>query len=290
MSETVSDDIGVGELLKVIWRGRWVALVSTALGLGCALGALLIVDKRYTATIQVSVVGGGGGSGLGGLGALASQFGAVASLAGISLGDGGSKAEHIAVLHSDDLTRRFIEERQLLPVMYRGIWDQATNTWRVADARDQPTLWKATQYFNRNVRAITEDKAAGLLRLSITWSDPVLAAEWANGLISLANSHLQSRRVAEAERNISYLQSEVSKTDVAQVRSAIYSVMEAEIKSAMMARGADEFAFRTVSAAVAPEVPSFPQRLLFLVGGVCLGFAVAAAFLLLRYAWTGGRG
>jgi len=289
MENAVEEELDLGQLLKVFWAGRWVLVVAVIVCVGASALVSFLLEKKYTATTQVIVAARDKASGLGGLGALASQFGAVASLAGVSLSDDGSKAEFVAVLGSEGLSRRFIEQNSLLPVLYHKQWDAQRQGWLSNNPEDRPTLWKATKYFNDDVRSIREDRVTGLITLSVTWREPELAAEWANGLIELANSHLKARRLAESERNIKYLEVEAEQANVAQVKNAIYSVMESEIQSAMMARGAEQFAFRTVNAAIAPELPSFPNRLLFVFAGSVVGFVLAALYLLLRHAWKGAR-
>ena len=76
-------------------------------------------------------------SGIGG--ALRSQFGGLAALAGVDLGSGGGrKDESIATLSSLGFARDFIVAENLLPVLFADKWDAAANRWR--DPSQVPTL------------------------------------------------------------------------------------------------------------------------------------------------------
>jgi uncharacterized protein involved in exopolysaccharide biosynthesis len=67
-----------------------------------------------------------------------------------------------------------------------------------------------------------------------------------------------------------------------ELRSVIYSLIESEIKKAMLARGDIEFALRVVDPAVVPEKPSSPKRWLWMLGGGILGFALSLSAGLIR--------
>jgi hypothetical protein len=82
---------------------------------------------------------------------LVSQFGGLASLGGLSLSGSERKAEYLGILQSQALIARFISQNNLIPVLYADGWDEGKNAWKHADPENQPTTWKATQYFKSKV-------------------------------------------------------------------------------------------------------------------------------------------
>jgi uncharacterized protein involved in exopolysaccharide biosynthesis len=283
MTSTDRDELDFRALFAMLWRGRWFIVGVTLFFTAAAVAAVLLAPKKYTAIVVISPVSSSKGS-MGGLGGLASQFGGLASLAGISIGGDSSKMETLAVLQSGELIERFVQDNNLLPVLYAQAWDSEKKRWLVTDPESMPTLWKATQYF-RKIRVVTEDKRTGLYSMSITWTDPKIAAQWANALVRLTNTFLREQKIVESERNIAYLKEEADKTAMVQMRSAIYNVMESEIQTVMLAKGSEEFALRTVDRAVAPERPTTPQPTIWIAFGFLFGGAVSVAFLILRRAW-----
>lgn len=194
---------------------------------------------------------------------IAAQFGGLASMAGVSIGSGGGKSSTaLAVLKSRNFTAEFISEEKLLPVLF-------------ADSKDTPTLWKAFELFDIGVRSVSEDKKSGLITMSIEWKDPVLAAQWANALVRRLNRFQREAAIAEADKNIAFLKKELEKTSLVDMQQAIYRLIEAQTKSAMIANVRDEFAFRIIDPAVPPERKIKPKRamivMLGLIGGVFLG-------------------
>ena len=51
------------------------------------------------------------------------------------------------------------------------------------------TLWHAVKRFRELVLTIREDDANGITTVSIEWTDPAVAARWANDYVALANEH-----------------------------------------------------------------------------------------------------
>ncbi len=286
MAIAEAGEINLRQLFALVWAGRWTVVIVTAAVTGLAALASFIVPKRYEATIVLSPVAANAtGGGLGGLSSLAPQLSGLAALAGISLGQDGGKAESVAVLQSETLTERYIREQNLLPVLFAKLWEPKTKTWKTDDPDDTPTLWKANQYFKRKVRRVSEDKKTGMVTMTISWKRPDLAAQWANDLVKLTNDYLRDKTVEVGERNFAYLKEEALKTDVVGVRTAIFAVLESQIKGVMLARGREEYALKVIDAAVAPERPVFPQPTLWIAGGFLLGAVGSVAYLLLRRAW-----
>src|ERR1700744_2476549 len=113
------DGISLIELLEAMVRERWLILGIVLFFTIAAGAASWIVAKRYTASVVLMPVSDNDNAQLGGgLSSLASQFGGLASLAGVSLKEDSKKSESVAVLTSEALTESYIQSHDLLPVIY----------------------------------------------------------------------------------------------------------------------------------------------------------------------------
>jgi uncharacterized protein involved in exopolysaccharide biosynthesis len=273
------------QFLRFCWNARWLVILTTAVCTAVAVVVVLVFPPKYQASVLLYPVSGpSSSSGLGALGAAVSELGGLASLAGLNLGGSGSKAEPIATLQAEALTERYIREKNLLPVLYSKMWDPVRKSWKTTDPNKVPTLWKANQYFEHNVRAVVENTKTGLYTLTITWKDPQLAAQWANDLVSLTNDYLRQKAIQESERNIAYLTEQADKTNVVEVRKSIYTLMESEIKKGMLARGSEEYALKVIDPASVPEKKTYPRPLLWTAGGAVLGVLLGLFVAALRQA------
>jgi len=278
------DEIRLKDLVEEVWRLKW--LVS-ALTLVFALGGLtaaLVMPKMYKASVIVSPATNAPGTSMGGgVGSLVSQFGGLASLAGLSIASDSRKAESVAVLQSEALTERYIRQNNLLPILFPSLWDARANRWK--DPRKVPTTWAAGQSFKKT-RTVETDLRTGLVTMTINWTDPEVAARWANGLVAMTNDYLRGKAIDESNRDIAYLNEQAGRTDVVGVKEVIYSVLESEVNKAMLARGTDEYALKVVDPAIAPESPSSPRKKLWTLLGLFCGFVAAIFGIFVRMSWS----
>lgn len=280
----VVEEVTIRELVNAILVRKWLIVAAALLGMILAMAAAWIMPSRYRASVLVAPVSETG-AGSGGLGSIISQVGGLASLAGLSADAGTRKAEAVAVLQSEELTARYLVEENLLPVLFADRWDDSRKEWKTGWRIGKPTIWEATRLFGRKVRSVSEDSKSGLLTISVVWTDPKLAAAWANDLVRITNLTMRDKAISEAARNIEYLKSEAAKTSVVQLQSAIYSILEAEIRKEMLARGSEEYAFRVIDPAVVPEKPAYPSVILWAIFGLVVGGGFASLFALVRVGW-----
>jgi uncharacterized protein involved in exopolysaccharide biosynthesis len=270
-------------VLVILWGRRWLILVCTLVLAAGTAGVSSIIQREYEASIVIAPVSEDSASGrLAGLGSLVSSIGGLGALAGLSVGGNERKAESLAILQSEMLTERFIRENNLLPVLFEDKWDAATQRWRVTDPKKVPTLWKANEFFKKRVRKVYTDNKTGMTTLTITWTDPQLATSWANDLVAMGNDIIRAHTIDESERNVAYLNQQLTKTNLVGVQNSVSGLLETEIKKIMLAQGSREYAFRIIDPAVAPERPSFPNRTVWTLLGTLAGLIGASAFVLTR--------
>jgi uncharacterized protein involved in exopolysaccharide biosynthesis len=281
-------ELRLSELLNLLRRKKWLITCFAVAVTSVAAIAGVLLPKSYKAVIVISPVTTslGGAGQLGGIGSMLSSFGGgLASLAGLTSGSDVKRAESLAILQSEALTEKYIQQNDLLPVLFYKSWDAQNKRWRDMDPRYVPTLWKGNEFFKKGVRTVLTDPKSGLVTMTIAWTDPHVAAKWANDLVAITNDYLRKKAIEESERNIGFLNEQAAKTDVVAVKQAIYSILQTELNKEMLARGNDEYAFKILDPSVAPERPSTPGLVLWVLMGLVgsLGFAVFVAFV--RVAW-----
>jgi uncharacterized protein involved in exopolysaccharide biosynthesis len=217
---------------------------------------------------------------------LASELGMLGGLVGLT-GFGtasNSNAEFIAILRSRDFARSFIEDLDLLHVLFADEWDAEAESWRSPDPEDWPDIRDAVSFFIEHVREVTEDERRGVITLSMEWTDPELSAKWANQFVLRLNNYVRRRALLEAEANVEFLQEELSKADVATLRQSIASLLEGELQKLMLARGKEEFAFRVIDRAEVPKYRERPKRRIIVVLAVLGGGLLAVFLTIIGYA------
>lgn len=287
--ETVAGEVELLAYLRKRWK--WLALVSM---LCAVLGAIYGLTATRMYRVEVVLAYAEDQQSVSSLAGIAGQTGGLASLAGINLGDPGSaKYEALGILQSRQLTAAFISNHGLLQRIYASRWDETSKAWRSRRFNERPpTISDAVKVFSRDIRRVNVDPKSGLVSLTITWSEPSEAAFWANALVAETNEWLRSRAIRESEGRIEYLQKEIADSNFVQVNDALHRLIENEIKSMSIARTREEFAFRVVDPAVAPEEHDFvsPRPVANVAMGFMLGLGLAVVYFVMQARRTGSRG
>lgn len=274
------DEWDLRATLQVLHDNWKQFLFISILGAGLSLASSFAFKPVYRAdavliAAQNELAGSGQNIALGG------GLGGLASLVG--LGNAGPRDnEAIATLKSRILIEDYVREQNLLPILFEHRWDATANRWNTSLLYKIPTPLEAYKLFDKSIRRITEDKKSGLVTISIDWTDPGLAEKWLRDLVQRTNRIMREKAIERSNRNLAYLNDQLSKTTVLELRTAIYGLIEVEIKKEMLANGNEDFAFRYVDPPVVPEKRIFPKRIVFLLLGGLAGFSLAWMFVLFR--------
>jgi len=258
------DTIDVIALWRLLWGQKVLIAIFAGVFGAVAVILALIATPVYRAEVVVTPVAD---SGLGNAASsLAGRFGGLASLAGIDLGSSGvAGKEAQAVLESRRLVEEFIRRNELVDEL-------------VAPGDPNAGLWRAVQIFRETVVAMSKNDVDGTTTVAVEWKDPAVAATWANGLVALANELMRSKALADSNRNIEYLKKQIAATNVVEIQRVMYTLIENETKTLMLANARADYAFTVVDPAVTPEARVRPKRKLMVLTGIALGLILGALY------------
>jgi len=293
------DEIDLKELFGVLWAGKILIVAITAVfAIGSVLYALSI-PNQYKATAVLAPAQSDGG----GLSSALGQLGGLASLAGVSIGGGESSESQIAqeIMKSWSFVEGFIAENDLEVEVYAAkgwskssgelkidddVYDIDAQAWLLEDPETDevrpPTSWELFERFSETL-SVSQDKQSGLVSVSIEYYSPILAKEWLDLYIAAINEHMQTRQVAKVTSNISYLEAQIAKTAIAEMREVFYTIIEEQTKNKMVAEASPDYAFVAVSPSMVPEEKSQPKRALICVLGALLGGMLGVLVTLIRH-------
>ena len=293
------DEIDLRELFAVLWAGRkLIAYVTSAFAVIAVIVAL-IIPNQYKATAVVAPAQSGGSSMLG---AMASQFGGLASMAGIELGggEGGEVQEALEIMQSWGFIETFIEKNNLAVEVFAAEgWDAQNNKLSIdgslydieqrqwvrnppSGKAIAPTSWELYEEFSERL-SVSQDKKTGLVSVSVEYYSPLIAKQWVDLYIATINDYMRDRKLAQVNRNIEYLEVQIEKTAIAGMREVFYQVIEEQIKNKMLAEASPEYAFTTVSRAMLPEEKSQPKRALICLLATLLGGMLSVLIVLVMH-------
>ena len=289
--------IDLYKILSVLWAQKSLILISTFMAFITAMFVSLSIPNTYRSEALLAPVS----SDTDGLGGLASQFGGLASLAGVSL-PGGSDDKitmGLEVLKSRKFFANLIEKYDVLvPLMAAEAWDAENNQLLIdskvydkeaglwlrdvkAPRKKEPSVQEAYDVFLQKMK-IQEDKETGFIRLSIEHYSPYIAKNWVDMLIFEINETVREQDLSQAERSIAYLHEQIKSTPLAELQAGFFELIQSQTETIMLAKASPEYIFKTVDPAIVPELKAKPQRALICVLGVLLGGMFGVFIVLVR--------
>ena len=86
----------------------------------------------------------------------------------------------------------------------------------------------------------------------------------------------------EAQNSINYLNKAHLETESKELESLIYNLIETNIKKIMLTKSREDYVFKVIDPAIAPEMKSSPMRFLIIVMSSVFGFFVGVFVVLTK--------
>lgn len=294
------DEIDLVQLWSAVWSGKLLIITISALFAVLSIAYALSQPNVYKASTVLAPAGDQ--SGAGGLAKMAGQFGGLASLAGISLGGSNTDKTGLAleVLKSRLFIEDFINKYQLLvPLMAAKNWDMESNTLIIDDEiynksnekwlrevkapkKPKPSSWEAYKEFNE-LLLVSSDKVSGMINISISHYSPEIAKQWLFWLVSEINDTMRKQDKEEAQRSIDFLSNKLQETQLTDMQTVFYQLIEEQTKTIMLAEVSKEYVLKTIDPANVPDEKDSPKRALIVVLGTMLGGILSVLIVLIRY-------
>lgn len=303
------DEIDLLELWQAIYKHKWL-IIGLAFVLAFFLAAYsLTLPNKYKASVLMAPAVS---SDSGGMVGLASKYGGLASMAGISLPSEGSgeTEEALSTITSKKFLYPFIEKSGLKPLLFPENWDVDNQEWvekppglvakikesllgkskktipeefREPLAPGEPTNFESYEVFIK-LLSVSTDEETGFVTLSLEFFDPVLAMTLSNQLVEEINQQFRQQQIEQSKKTIQYLRNALPKVKLVELKEIIFSLIEENIKNMTLAETREDYVFKVIDPAVIPEKKSSPKRSLIVAAGFILGLMLGI-FIALILNW-----
>lgn len=298
-NQFTENELSLREIVNVIWLGKYKLLIILVISSILSVAFALSQPDIYKSEALLAPAEGEQG---GGLASLAGQLGGLASLAGVNVGGQTSNKVQLAIeiLQSRQFFKQFLNRHQILPdLMAAKSWDRENNSVVYDESiydpsskkwvrevslplKTTPSYLEAYDYF-RDTMLLNVDKDTGMLTLSIMHISPTVAHKWVTLLIEDINREMKKRDVLEANKSTHFLIEQIEKTNVADMKSILYKLIEEQAKTIMFANVRDEYVFKVIDAPVIPEIKAKPKRALICILGAFIGFTIGLIYILAEF-------
>ena len=270
------DEIDLLELIRTLLRA-WKTIVGiTIVCSGLAFSYSLTIPDVYKAKALLAPAQEDETA----ASSLLNKFGGLVAIAGVKDKSDAFMSRVLGTVNSFKFLSEFINDNNLLIQIYAERWNKENNTWDLNENEKEPTVADSVALLANNI-SIEEVKGSSLYTLEVSTNNRDLSAVICNQLIVTLNDKFRKIAIENSLKRIEYLNQELAKTKLEDMRTVLFNLMTTEKQKAMISNIEKDAAFEVIDPAVAPARPEKPKRkLMVALGGVCGGFlGIFAVFL-----------
>ena len=250
------------------------------------LGALLamVIPRQYLGEATVSLV----------IGSTKAVSSSVTSTPTVDLDQPFTGDEIIGLIQGRAFIYKFIQDNQLLPVLFEKDWNKDKKVWEPTLMHrwiygDTISLWDGYTKFS-SILDVETDEETGLTTITVQWTDAKLAVEWANKMVAALNSQLREQAIQESEAILTQLQTQLNKTSAVELKLALFGLMETQMANITSAKVYPEFAMKVLDHAVIPDDQAIPYfQLILILVCIFLGLVFSLSLVLLLHTISKGK-
>ena len=286
-SNSFDDEIDLQELFYALWEGKIIIVsVTTFVSIIVVIFSLLLPNIYESKALLVPVDSSSSIAGaLGG-------YSSLAGLAGVSLPTNGVEGNSQKAINKISSLSFF--ENDILPNIYLpdlmafkswssktntvtyddSIYDINSNTWIRDYSHPQqqvPSAQESFEIFTSEHMSLSEDKKSGFVTLSIKHESPFIAKQWADLVINQVNAFYRQKDKLESEKALSYLNQQISITNLSEIKEAMAKLMQEETKKLSLIEAKKYYVFDYIDPPAVMEKKSEPKRALISILGFLLG-------------------
>ena len=278
------------QLFKILWLYKLQVVFLTSIFAVFSVFYAISLPNIYESESVLTPVQQGSGQG--------SQAGGLAALVGINLNDAGGNNVDVTLETSKsfDFFKYLDEKRDIAKYIAavdnysysedklyfnEEIYNSEEEKW-VVDANgksSQPSLLKTYKTFKKDHFSYVRDKITGLIEFKFEHQSPQVAKNVLDFIIEDLNKYIRDREIIESRDSIRFIELQISKTPVPEVRKALAKLVELKAQKMMIGETTDEYALKVIQSPIEPEAPAYPSRriiciVITLLGGLLSSISV----------------
>lgn len=288
------DSFSLADLIEIIKTSKKQHLAMMLVFFVASSIFMFSTPNEYASSSILSIVDDSEAGGTG-FQDIASRYGGLASLAGVSIADSSTSKSDLVLetVKSRDFFKHLSEIPGILPslvatesydrqekklIFNEAIYDSKKGVW----LGDKPSLLAAHIGFLNKLTA-SKDKRTGFIFLSFRHISPEFSFLMTDTIISEVNNIIRQQHLQEASKALSYLNDALRNTADLGTKSSITTLVEAQLKVQMIASVRKQYVVRTIDKPYVPEWKVGPSRLQFIALATMVGFIISFFISLYLY-------
>jgi len=278
-----NENFDIVEILKTLWSQKFLIISITSFFALFSVIYALSLPNFYTSSALLKVTEQNQQQNGGGLSDLASRYGGLASMAGISIPSSGvdSGTYAIQVIKSREFAKHLMTfegiKQNLMAVesfdmvskkiIYDNeIYDANKKTWVRKDSKfnAEPSYIEIHETALKDL-IVNKDDITGLITISFEHKSPVFAQEFVALVIKELNNITREINLKETNAALDYLKLEYENINKQELKYTINSLISNQMNNKMMASIKDDYLLSIIDPPIVPELKSSPKRALICI-------------------------
>ena len=289
MDKNTDEFLDTKELVKIIFNSRIIIFTLTLLSILTSLIISLYLKNLYTSDTVLEVRKRDDAS------SSLSQYSELAALGGIDIpanSDTNRGVLAIQIINSRDFFESLLDKYEIkAQIMASKDFDTSTGqiiydkriynddkkiwTRKISPPlKPEPHLIEVHKKFLKDILSVSQNKKTGFITISVTHHSPIFAKELLDIIVREINESYRNRELNEAS-SIAFLQNQIPKYQLIGNKNVIFSLMEKQINTQMMAEVQEDYLLMVIDSPFIPIKKSWPSRILILIVGSFVGFSQA---------------
>jgi LPS O-antigen subunit length determinant protein (WzzB/FepE family) len=296
ISYNINDELDLIEIFKILMDGKLIIILAFLVFSITAIFYSLSLPNIYQSNAILAPAESSS------LSKTSSQFSSIASLAGLNTGSSADNKVSIGIeiVHSfgffDEIINKndnflflliapidWDKERNEL-IINTEIYDVDSEKWVSTSpfsVNGVPSSQDAHRVFLKDF-SMSENEITGLVSTSFNHVSPYVATELLNIVIMELNNKLRNEEILLASKSKQYLEEEVIKAQLSDVRVAISDLIQQQIGKIAMANSSPQYLFKVLANPYPPERKFKPKRSIIVILYSMFGIFVGCSIVLLR--------
>tara|TARA_B110000008_G_scaffold276025_2_gene314566 strand:- start:1227 stop:2132 length:906 start_codon:yes stop_codon:yes gene_type:complete len=298
IEKNIDAQIDLVDLVRVFWKEKVLIMITTFVIIILTLFYALSLPNLYTSSTLLKLSEGGD---TGSLSSLASQYGGLASLAGISLPSGSNdKSDYvIETIESREFTSHLLQFNNLKPMLMAfesynplskvinydsEIYDIKSKKW-VRDPINGNIIPSNLELHSviKERLSISKNKQSGFINLSFEHKSPSFSKEMLDLIIRELNIKVREKDLNESTMALDYLKAQIIKIEQSEIRKAVFNLIESQLQVQMLANIKKDYILVTIDKPFIPENKSSPARAFIMMMGAFFGLIFSCILALIKH-------
>lgn len=209
-------------------------------------------------------------------------------------------ARTLEVIKSRQFVNRFVKRHKITPELFAmtswdaknkkpvfdlEIYDAEKKEWTLKKQKldkGPPNAFEIHERFMKML-SVKQDQDTNFITISIETVSPEYSYQWLTWLIHDINETVRDKKVKETQKSITYLEDKALKTQISEVRSIFYDLIQEKVQAGLLAETLDEYILQTIDPPLVPQEKSAPSRAIICILGTIAGGILGLMLGLIRY-------